>query len=190
MKCLAGITCVAVFFVHGALGADALPSGSIYNLHTVLVSQSGAMHGLDVYAGHPVLVTMFYSSCPAACPLLIDTIRAAERSLDERRRGELRVLMISIDPDRDTSEALAKLADERHIDGARWTLAHADAASVRKIAATLNTQYRRLPDGQFNHSSIISLLSPQGEILLQSSHLGNADPSLLVALKLAFDRPH
>ena len=42
-----------------------------------------------------------------------------------------------IDPERDTPAALRKLADERRIDTSRWTLAHADAAAVRRIAAAL-----------------------------------------------------
>jgi protein SCO1/2 len=46
----------------------------------------------------------------------------------------------------------------------------------------LNIQYRRLPDGEYSHSSIISALSPQGEILQQSSVLGRADASLAAAL--------
>ncbi len=165
-----------------ALTASSLPPGSIYHLNSTLVNQSGAAVGLDTYRGHPVLITMFYASCPAACPLLIDTLRAVERSVPEGKRRQLRVLMISIDPERDTAEALRKLAQDRHIDLSRWTLAHADAATVRKVAATLNIQYRRLPDGQFSHSSIVSLLSPQGELLQQSSTLSSADPAIVATL--------
>lgn len=61
-------------------------------------------------------------------------------------------------------------------------LAHANAGDVRKIAALLNIQYRQLPDGNYNHSNVISLLSPQGEVVRQSSVLGKADEALLQAL--------
>jgi protein SCO1/2 len=43
---------------------------------------------------------------------------------------------------------------------------------VRTIAAMLNVQYRQLPGGEFNHSTVITLLSPQGEIEATSSKLG------------------
>jgi protein SCO1/2 len=43
-------------------------------------------------------------------------------------------------------------------------------------------QYRRLPSGEFNHSTRIALLSPQGEILASTSVLGHADPALLAKL--------
>ena len=157
-------------------------TASLYQLHESLTSQDGKPIDLNVYRGQPVLVTMFYASCPATCPLIIDTIRAVERKLDEPRRQQLRVLMVSIDAERDTPAALRKLADERRIDTSRWTLAHADAASVRRIAAALSIQYRKLENGEFSHSTIISVLAPDGRILVQSAELGSADPEVLRAL--------
>lgn len=165
-----------------AQGGDVYPPQSIYRLEAHLTNQSGAAHGLDVYAGQPVLITMFYGSCPAACPLLIDTLRAVERAAPPTQRQRLRVLMISIDPQHDSVQSLQELAKTRRIDLSRWTLARTDATTVRRIAAVLNVQYRPLPDGGFNHSSVITLLSPRGEIVKQSTVLGKADSALLDAL--------
>jgi protein SCO1/2 len=165
-----------------AHGGDGYPPESIYRLQAHLSNQSGVAHGLDVYEGQPVLITMFYGSCSAACPLLMDTLRAVERAAPPQQRERLRVLMISIDPEHDTVQNLAELARARRIDLAHWTLARTDPATVRRIAAVLNVEYRELPDGGFNHSSIVTLLSPQGEILKQSSVLAKADSSLLAAL--------
>jgi protein SCO1 len=50
------------------------------------------------------------------------------------------------------------------------------------LAALLDVQYRQLPDGNYNHSNVISLLSPEGEIVKQSSMLGKADVALIQAL--------
>jgi protein SCO1 len=165
-------------------GADAGdPPQSIYNLAAKLVDQSGALRGLDMHRGHPVLVTMFYGSCDVACPLLIDTLRSFERSLTPAERAHIRVLLISIDPEHDTTESLRALATARRIDLSRWTLVHTDEATVRKIAAVLGIQYRRLPDGNYNHASVISLLTPRGEIAMQSTVLGKADEQLAASLR-------
>jgi len=174
------MACLLAAFALPSLPSDRDPS--LYQLHEQLLNQDGKAIDLDVYRGKPVLVSMFYSSCPATCPLLIDTIRAVERKLDESRRKQLRVLLVSIDPERDTPAALRKLADERHIDTSRWTLAHADAAAVRRIAAALSIQYRQLPNGEFSHSTIISALAADGKVVVQSAELGHADPELLGAL--------
>jgi protein SCO1/2 len=173
----------AVFGALPALARDGDPPTSIYQLEAKLTDQAGEARGLDLYRGQPVLVTMFYASCPATCPLIIDTLRATERELTAAQRARLRVLMISIDPERDTPAALRELAAARHIDTARWTLAGADAATVRSIAALLDVQYRRLPGGDYNHSTVIALLSPDGEIEASSATLGHADPVLLARLR-------
>lgn len=160
-----------------------LPGDSIYNLSALLTDQSGKQHGLDEYRGHPVLITMFYGRCPAVCPLLVETVRSIEGELDARQKSKLRVLIISIDPERDTPAALLKLATDRRIDLSRWKLSTTDAATVRKIAAMLNIQYRKLPDGNYNHSSVITLLTPLGKIRHYTDNLGTADPALVTALK-------
>ncbi|HEY5807275.1 MAG TPA: SCO family protein [Povalibacter sp.] len=175
---------LALLLICAGAQADApYPPRSIYNLQAALTDQSGAQLGLDAHRGHPVLITMFYGSCPAACPLLIDTLRSLEKSLTPAQIAQLRVVMISVDPQRDTVQALHTLAQQRRIDSSRWTLARTDESSVRKVAAVLNIQYRELPDGSYNHSSVISLLTPQGEIALQSSVLGKPDAALLDALR-------
>jgi protein SCO1/2 len=183
MKSISLTLLLLAFVMPFATASERLPGDSVYHLQIGLTNQSGQTHGLDVYRGHPVLITMFYGSCPAVCPLLIESVRALEKSVDTEQRAELRVLMISIDPARDTPQALAKLAAERKVDTSRWTLARADAAAVRKVAAMLNIQYRQLPNGEFNHSSVITLLSPDGRILQQSSKLGADDAQLLDAIK-------
>jgi protein SCO1 len=172
---IVGLLCTSV-----VRAAD--PSASLYHLDARLTDQSGRAQGLDVHRGHPVLVTLFYSGCLATCPLIIDTLRSVERELPAAERARLRVLMISIDSEHDTPAALRTLAQTRRIDLERWTLARADSASVRKIAAALGVQYRSLPDGGFNHSTVIALLSPLGEITASTSRLGTGASSDLFAV--------
>ena len=159
------------------------PSTSLYQLHEKLDAQDGRVIGLDVNRGQPTLITMFYASCPDTCPLIVETLRDIERNLDAAQRQQLRVLMVSFDTERDTPQALAALAETRHIDTSRWTLAHADEAAVRRIAAALNVQYRRMPNGTFSHSTQITVLGRNGEIAYQSVVLGHADTELLRALR-------
>lgn len=172
----------AVLFATLTQAAPHDAPASLYHLEAQLTNQAGSAHGLDVYRGKPVLITMFYGSCPMTCPLLIDTLRVVERSLPDAQRNDLRVILISIDPEHDTPAALAKLAQERRIDTAHWTLARADERTIRKIAALLNIQYRKLPSGGYNHSSTITLLAANGEIVVQSSVLGRADAALTSAI--------
>jgi protein SCO1/2 len=176
------ITTVLCFALPVLAAPAAEPSASLYQLKVPLTAQDGRGIGLDVYRGQPVLITMFYAGCQATCPLIIDTLRAVEHKLDAARLRDVRVLLVSIDPEHDTAEALAATARERRIDTSRWTLARADEGSVRLVAAALGVQYRRLPDGQYSHATQISVLDAAGNIVAQSGQLGRADEKLVEAL--------
>lgn len=169
-----------VLFSAKALAED--PQTSLYHLDVQLTDQDGSAQRIDLYRGHPVLITMFYGSCPNVCPLIFEALRATEATLPENARGELRILLVSIDPKRDTPVALAKLAKERHVDLKRWTIASASEHDVRTLAAALGIQYRKLPNGDFNHTSIISLLTDDGSLVRQTSMLGQPDPALVAEL--------
>jgi len=163
----------------------AAPGDSIYQLDIALTSQGNRATKLDLYRGQPTLVTMFYGNCPNVCPMLIEQLKSAESLLDADQRVRLRVLLVSIDPDQDTPAALARIAREHNVDLERWTLARAEAADVRKLAAVLNVQYRRLPDGSYNHSTVITLLDREGRRVATTSRLGGADPEFQKAIRSA-----
>ncbi|MBS0516400.1 MAG: SCO family protein [Proteobacteria bacterium] len=185
---MAFITVVAAADTRGR--ADALPGDSIYRLDLALVDQDG--HGLMLgdRRGGPVLIAMFYTSCPYMCPLIVETAKRAERSLDEAARARLRVVLVSFDSARDTPPALKAAATERHVDLARWTLTRTDAAGVRRLAAALDVQYRALPDGGFNHSGVLTLLDAEGRIVARTDKLGDVDPEFLAAVRKATSTPH
>jgi len=164
------------------------PGDSVYQLSLALTDQGGTPAALERYRGKPVLISMFYGSCPHVCPMLIATIQRYERELPEAQRKKLRVLMVSIDPARDTPAKLTEVAARHRVDLARWTLARTDAASVRKLAAVLNIQYRQLPDGEFNHSTVITLLDAEGRPLRQTSSLLRPDAEFSAALTAATRR--
>jgi len=159
--------------------AAALPSDSIYHLPIVLTGQDGRAARLDERRGAPLLLGMFYTSCKFVCPMLIETIRDVEAKLSAEEREHLNVVLVSIDPEHDSVEVLKRTVDERRIDGARWTLARTDAASVRKLAAVLGIQYRALPDGEFNHTTAVILVDGDGRIAARTTRLGNADAAFV-----------
>jgi protein SCO1/2 len=136
---------------------------SIYALSMALTDQDERKVGLDVFRGKPVFVGMFYGSCPSACPVLISTIRRAMSELGASDGSDVRVLLVSFDPEHDTPQALRAIFAERGLDP-RWKLAAAPDDQVRDLAALLGIQYRKLPDGSYNHTSSVVLLDRTGAI--------------------------
>jgi protein SCO1/2 len=127
----------------------------------------------------PLLISMFYTSCQFVCPMLIDSIRDAEKQLAPAEREQLGVLLVTFDPEHDTVAVLKRTADERGLDPVRWSLARTDPATVRKLASVLGIQYRALPNGDFNHTTAILLLDAQGRVVAKSSQLGRAEPAFV-----------
>lgn len=158
------------------------PPDSVYQLDVELHGHEQRNGNMDINAGGYTLVTMFYGSCPHVCPMLISTMQMIDRELDDAQRAKLRVLMVSLDAERDTPQSLAELARERNVDAARWTLASADANDVRKIAAALRIRFRKLGNGNFNHTSEIILLDLTGREVARSDRLGRPDPDFVAAL--------
>jgi len=183
-----GGAAVAFLMTASMYAPAAVPTDSLYQLHAQLTTQKAAIADLDVYRGHPTLISMFYGSCPAACPMLITAMQAYESRLDEGSRARLRVLLVSFDSARDTPPQLDRLAKLHRADPARWTFTSASEADARRIAALLGVTYRRLPAGDFDHSLLITLLDGDGRIAATTTTLAG-DAAFQASLRSATQPP-
>ena len=156
-----------------ASAATPLPSDSVLQQPGTFTDQSGRDFRLADRRGHVQLVGMFYTSCTYTCPLTIDSGLGIQHALTSSERNRLDILFVSFDPQRDTPAVLSALAKQRKLDLSQWTLARADADVVRKLAALLGVRYRRLVDGDFNHTSGLILLDADGRIIAKTDKLGS-----------------
>ncbi len=170
--------------------ATATVTDSLYLLPAKLQDQDGKSLGLDGWKGQPTLVAMFYANCPQACPLLIQNVKAVLAAVPEPARAQVRVLLVSMEPTEDTPEVLRGVMTKHGLDAAQWRLVRADEDTVRDIAAVLGIAYKKLDDGSYNHSSLITLLDGQGKVAAREDGLRPAKDALAgVAAKLAIPAP-
>ena len=166
--------------------APALPGDSIYQLPLPLTDSHGKTADWRTLRGKPRLVSMFYTSCQYICPLIVESGKAVERQLSPAQQARLGVVLISMDPARDTPAALKKVSDQRKLDSKRWLLASPPAGDVRAVAAVLGIRYRQLADGEFNHSSALILVDANGRILARTEQIGSKpDPAFVAAVRKA-----
>lgn len=166
-----------------------LPRDSIYHLPAVLIDQHGKAADWRAHRGRPQMVAMFYTSCRYICPLIVDSAKGIEHALTPAERARLGILLISMDPARDTPAALKSVFDKRKLDAARWSLASPQPGDVRAIAGALGIRYRALADGEFNHSSALVLLDAEGRIVARTERMGaRPDPEFLATVKRALAR--
>ncbi len=184
-KWIAGLALTVALNVPAAQSSDgdSLPPNSVYQLQVSVEDQFGEITGLDRYRGKPVLVTMFYASCPHVCPMLISTIKLTESKLSAAERADLRVLTISIDPDRDTPEKLRETMERHAAEASRWSMVRSDPGDLRAIAGVFGVRYKQLPDGEYNHTTRIILLDRDGTQVASTEQLGRHDAAFLEAIK-------
>lgn len=161
----------------------ALSGNSVYQVNISLADQDSKLFKLSERKGKPMLISMFYSSCKFVCPMLIDTMQLTEAALNEKERAALNVTLVSFDPTHDDVKALKTVSTNRNLDLNRWSVDRTEDASARKLAAALGIQYRLLPDGEFNHTTIILLLDSEGRIVARTRKMGSIDDEFLAQVR-------
>ena len=150
--------------------AAPLPAKSLYQLDAAFTDDTGRAVNLVELRGRPVALVMFFSSCTYACPLIIQDLTRLREKLPAALREKTALVLVSFDTARDTPAALHTFRDTRKLD-AGWTLLCGNGDSVRELAALLGVKFKREADGQFAHSNLLTILSPEGEIVHQRTGL-------------------
>ena len=117
--------------------------------------------------GQKIVVAMGYTSCPDICPLITANMAAIEKAARAKGLRDIRFAFVSIDPKSDTPERLKAYADLHGLDAPNWVLLCGDDKAVRDLAAALGVRYRPNGEGGFDHSTVVTLLNENGEIIYQ-----------------------
>jgi protein SCO1/2 len=152
---------------------------SVYHLDAAWTDQHGAERTLSSLAGRPQALAMVYTHCSAACPQLVLDLMRLQAAAPE---GSLGLVLVSIDPARDTPERLGRFAAKVGLHPERWTLLTGSDADVRALAAVLGVQYRQTGQ-EFNHSNIISLLDADGVVAHRQEGLAADNTATVAALE-------
>lgn len=123
-----------------------------------LVSSDGAFD-LAELAGHPVLLFFGYTHCPDVCPMTMGDL-----VLVLRERPEARVVFVTVDPERDTPEALARWTE--YLPEGVVALTGSPAA-IRAAADAYDVRYARVDSGSaggyaMSHTAFVHLIDPDG----------------------------
>jgi protein SCO1 len=157
-----------------SLGAGEISGASLYQFHDLFTDQHGKTMMLHELQGQYLVVAMFYATCTAICPRIAAEMLRLQKSLSSGQKSKTRFVLISFDHERDDAAALRKFSAKMHLTDA-FILLSGKPNGIREVAAALGVNYKKLEDGEYSHSSVFTLLSPTGEILLQ--HAGLSAPA-------------
>ena len=136
---------------------------SIYNLTGKWTTQNETAISLAALRGQPVVAAMAYTSCKDICPAIV----ADMVWIEGKSPAAVKFVFFSLDSAVDSPARLRDYAQARGLDMERWTLCRGDVNAVRELAAAIGVRYKRDAGGNFDHSSIITVLNGEGEIVMQ-----------------------
>lgn len=173
---------------HEAMDLASASDQSLYQVESQWETQTGQSLRLKNFAGKPTILAMVYASCKNACPRIIADMKRIQSDVDQKYPEQTQFVLVSIDPEVDTPERLAQLAQKSDLNG-QWTLLRGTSEDVMELAALLGVKYRKTSDTDYAHSNVISLLNAQGEIQHRQEGLGTDPEQTLQALDKLYASP-
>ena len=126
-----------------------------------LTDQNGREVSLDSFRGRPVLVAFAYAHCQTVCPLIVSDVMAARGRLGDNPPA---VLVVTLDPWRDTPGRLATIAEQWGLDGDAHVLSGEPDDVERTLNAWRVPRVRNERTGEISHPSVIYVIGADGRI--------------------------
>lgn len=129
-----------------------------------LVDQSGSAIDETVFEGQWDLVFFGFTHCPDVCPTTLQVLANAKAALDDLGVSPLpRIVLVSVDPERDTPEILAQYVG--HFGAGNLGIT-GSLEGVRALTTGLGIYFEKQErdDGNYlvDHSAAVLLIDPQG----------------------------
>lgn len=129
------------------------------------------------------LIFIGYTNCPDVCPNTLNQMTQLYKAMDDKTRSRVQLVFLSVDPERDTPEHLAKYLD--YFD-ANLTGISGDVEQLDLLVKALGGVYSiNKEEGEYytvDHSARIFLVGPKAERygILESHSLSNSDSTPLL----------
>jgi len=129
-----------------------------------LVDHRGEPFTAGRLEGGWTLLFFGFTHCPDICPTTMSFLADLHRQLESTEAADTRVVMVTVDPARDTPEALADYVPYFHPDFVGVT---GEFLDILSFAQTFNAPFRKVTaeDGsyQVDHSANVILVNPRGD---------------------------
>lgn len=130
-----------------------------------LVDHTGAPFTRESVMGQWTLVFFGFTFCPDICPTTMVELNEFMQLIEGTEvEDQFQVVMVTVDPGRDSVEQLASYVPFFNPDFLGVT---GEFLDIHRFATELNTPFRRVPGGgenyQMDHSANIVLINPRGD---------------------------
>ena len=172
----AALATVTVIVVTGRERAQAVAEGTATGQPTVggpfqLVNQEGKADDQSLLNGKWSLVFFGFTYCPDFCPTTLTSLAATRERL-AGAADDLQIVFISVDPERDTPQALKDyLSSDGFPPGViGLTGSEAQVAGAARAYRAFYEKVGEGPDYTMNHSLTVYLIGPDGRFRSALAH--------------------
>jgi protein SCO1/2 len=129
-----------------------------------LRDQNGRAVSMSDQRGRWSMITFLYTQCPDVCPAIAGNLNAAIPTPAGRQAG-LHVLVVSVDPERDTLSTVRRYARQhRFVPGFHWLIG--TRVELRRVWRAYHVAVLPGPKGTISHSTFQLLVDPEGRMRL------------------------
>jgi len=132
-----------------------------------LTDTTGEQVMMEASYGKVKLLYFFFANCPDVCPPTSHMLsRVQDRLKEEGVFGtDAFIYQVTIDPERDTAENLAKYASNMNADAAGWKFLRGSVEETKEIAGDYGIMYQEDEQtGFFIHSNTVILIDEDNQI--------------------------
>lgn len=145
--------------------ATLLPAGNTVP-DFALLDQDGATVDRTVFEGQWDLVFFGFTHCPDICPATMTVLGQAKRQLEAQGQQPLpRIVLVSVDPERDTPEAMARYIAYFGEGNLGLT---GELVEIRKLTDALGIFFQKAGGETaaygVDHSTVVLVIDPQGRL--------------------------
>ena len=178
MKAVLGVWIAVLVGAAGWIGWDALQGGrQTIGGPFVLTDQDGRTVTEASFKGKPTLIYFGFTYCPDVCPTALLLMETAMEKLGPDVPKKVNMVMITIDPERDTQKLLKDYVSNF---GSTFTGLTGTPEQVAAAARAYRVYYQKVPGKNgapylMDHSSIIYLLDRNGRFVTHFTHEAKAE---------------
>ena len=133
----------------------------------VLTTQAGETLRRGDLKGKVLLVSFIFTTCNGTCPATTHRMSQVHEELERRgllKEGRVRFLSITLDPARDTPDALQRYMRLYDLNAADWSFLTGPPEQVARTVAAWGMWARPAANGQLDHPSRIFLADVKGRV--------------------------
>lgn len=143
-----------------------------------LIDQEGNPFSFARLGGKTVLANFMFTHCPVSCPVQTQALVGIQRALPSALRSRVRIVSVTVDPERDSAAVLKRYAEAMGADLSGWSFVTGEASELDRLQRYYSVMAGGGNGGEYDHQVGVYLLDARGRLM--QKYTGDFDKARLL----------